>query len=93
MDSSPPPCTGVLGTQWGNDPNFRGAYSSIAVDANPHHREVLAGHIGTRLVFAGEATSIDGPATLHGAYQSGERAAAQVLSDAEKSSTTERSYC
>jgi hypothetical protein len=79
MASPPPPCVAVLGTQWGSNPNFLGAYSSIAVGASPRDREVLAGHIGARLVFAGEATSIDGPATLHGAYQSGERAAAQVL--------------
>jgi monoamine oxidase len=90
MDSLTPPCIGVLGTQWGCDPNFRGAYSSIAVGGSPHDREVLAGHIGARLVFAGEATSVNGPATLHGAYQSGERAAAQVLAQASNTTTIER---
>lgn len=81
-----PPCVAVLGTQWGSNPNFRGAYSSIAVGASPLDREALAGHVGARLAFAGEATSVDGPATLHGAYQSGERAAAQVLTAAGASS-------
>ncbi|MBX3160813.1 MAG: FAD-dependent oxidoreductase [Deltaproteobacteria bacterium] len=35
--------------------------------------------VGTRLFFAGEATSLDDPATVRGAYASGRREAARIL--------------
>jgi len=41
--------------------------------------EALAAVEHTRLHFAGEATSVESAATVHGAWLSGQRAAAEVL--------------
>jgi len=63
---------------WVNDPHARGGYSHV----RPGHRgarELLAAATPP-LLWAGEATAPEGDAaTVHGALQSGRRAAAEVL--------------
>lgn len=72
-----PDPAGVLVTRWLTDEWSRGSYTFLPPGASPSDREVLAEPLG-RLVLAGEATSVDHPATVHGALLSGRRAAAQV---------------
>ena len=66
-------------SRWCGDPDTNGAYSHLRLGGRPEHRDVLAGPILPGLWFAGEATSRAHPATMHGAWFSGERAADQVL--------------
>lgn len=72
-----------LGSQisrWRQDPFAMGAYSFNAVGTRSKDRKALFGSDwGGRLSFAGEATSGDYPATVHGALMTG-RAAADVFS-------------
>lgn len=69
----------VLSTRWGGDPLTRGAYSFAAVGSGPDDRRVLAEPLPGGIYFAGEAMSVDYPATAHGAWLSGRAAARQVL--------------
>jgi monoamine oxidase len=72
-------CTAMLRSAWGPDPLARGGYAHIppgAADARP----ALAAPEGERLFFAGEATAYDtNPQTVHGAIESGHRAAGEAL--------------
>jgi monoamine oxidase len=64
---------------WQRDPFSRGAYSYAAV-GGATARQDLARPLEDTLFFAGEATDYEGEAaTVTGALQSGERAAAEVL--------------
>ena len=65
-------------TRWARDPFALGAYSFMAVGATPADREALAEPVGNTVFFAGEATSTEHPATVHGAYLSGLREAKRV---------------
>ncbi|MBE9070046.1 FAD-dependent oxidoreductase [Leptolyngbya cf. ectocarpi LEGE 11479] len=65
-------------TRWAADPFARCSYSFNAVGANVDARTTLAKTINNRLFFAGEATSEDYPATVHGAYLSGIDAATAI---------------
>lgn len=67
-------------TRWAADPFSSGAYSFLAVGASPTDYDMLAQPVGKRLFFAGEHTQRDHPATVHGAYLSGARAAEEILS-------------
>jgi monoamine oxidase len=62
---------------WGQEPHTLMGYSSMP-SGGQGLRGALASAVGA-LHFAGEATSIDHPATVHGAIESGRRAAADVL--------------
>jgi len=63
---------------WGDDPFTLGGYSAVKVGGEGA-REALAERCG-RLLWAGEATaSGEHSATVHGAYMSGTRAAAELL--------------
>jgi len=64
-------------TAWAHDPWARGSYSH-ALPGRAGDRAVLAAPEG-RLFFAGEATSPHYFSTAHGAYQTGIRAAEEVL--------------
>lgn len=64
----------VTTTAWEDDPYSRGSYSFLAVGASLDMYEELAKPQG-RVCFAGEHTNRDYPATVHGAYLSGQRAA------------------
>lgn len=70
---------GSLVTRWATDPFSRGSYSFLPVGAGPRDRRALTSAGGRRLWIAGEHTSVDHPAMTHGAWESGRRAADQVL--------------
>lgn len=66
-------------SNWSRDPFSLCAYS--ALPPNPlgtDARRLLAEPIGDRLFIAGEATSLNAPAYVHGALESGLRAAGEV---------------
>lgn len=65
-------------SRWGHDPFARGSYSH-ALPGHAGDRAVLAAPVDGRLLFAGEATSPNFFTTAHGARDSGERAAKDVL--------------
>jgi monoamine oxidase len=65
-------------SRWANDPFARGSYSH-ALPGHAGDRAVLAAPVDGRLFFAGEATSPNFFTTAHGARDSGERAAKEVL--------------
>jgi monoamine oxidase len=65
-------------SRWAQDPFARGSYSH-ALPGHADQRAVLAAPVNGRLFFAGEATSPNFFSTAHGARDSGERAAGEVL--------------
>ena len=65
-------------TRWGSDRFARGTYSYVAAGARPGDYDLL-GQPVDNIHFAGEATWANHPATVHGAYLSGLRAASEVL--------------
>jgi monoamine oxidase len=70
--------TPLAESRWCHDRFAQGAYSA----ARPGHAEaraVLAAPVNDRLFFAGEATSPNFFSTAHGARESGERAAKEVM--------------
>jgi hypothetical protein len=66
-------------TQWSRDPLYRGAYSFLAAGSSGEDRLRLQRALSDRLFIAGEHTSVEYPATLHGAFSSGLRAADAIL--------------
>jgi lysine-specific histone demethylase 1 len=67
----------VIITRWKRDPFARGSYSYVGANTQPGDYDVMAQPCGP-IHFAGEATCGTHPATVHGAYISGLRAAADV---------------
>jgi monoamine oxidase len=67
-------------SRWALDPFARGSYSH-ALPGHAGDRAVLAAPVDGRLFFAGEATSGNFFSTAHGARDSGERAAGEVIED------------
>ncbi|KAL3476413.1 flavin-containing amine oxidoreductase-domain containing protein [Aspergillus californicus] len=65
-------------TRWASDKFTRGTYSYVAAEALPGDYDLMAKPIGN-LHFAGEATCGTHPATVHGAYLSGLRAASDII--------------
>ena len=67
-------------TRWGQDPYSRGSYSYTTdrMEYEPAHTRVGAPVAGGRVSFAGEATSLSNPATVHGAYSSGVQVAQRL---------------
>jgi monoamine oxidase len=65
-------------SRWAHDPFARGSYSH-ALPGHAGDRALLAAPVDNRLFFAGEATSPNFFSTAHGARDSGERAAGEVL--------------
>jgi monoamine oxidase len=65
-------------SRWAHDPFARGSYSH-ALPGHAGQRAVLAAPVDGRLFFAGEATSPNFFSTAHGARDSGERAATEVM--------------
>jgi monoamine oxidase len=70
--------TPLAESRWAKDPFAQGAYSH-ALPGHAGARAVLAAPVDGRLFFAGEATSPNFFSTAHGARDSGERAAREVL--------------
>ncbi len=76
-----PPIAAAYLHDWHADPFFRGAYSYVPA-GKFHAREKLAEPIADTLYFAGEAANISGhSATVHGAIESGVRAAKSVIAN------------
>ncbi|KAK8087931.1 hypothetical protein PG997_002892 [Apiospora hydei] len=69
--------TQAIVTRWGSDKFARGSYSSAGPGMKPDDYETMARPVGN-LYFAGEHTIGTHPATVHGAYLSGLRAASEV---------------
>ncbi|MEM8932495.1 MAG: NAD(P)/FAD-dependent oxidoreductase [Acidobacteriota bacterium] len=65
-------------TTWTTDPFSRGSYSFVAVGSSGEDHQALAEPVGRRLLFAGEATSVSNPQTVHGALLSGLREARRL---------------
>jgi monoamine oxidase len=70
-------------SRWAHDPFARGSYSH-ALPGHAGKRAGLAAPIDGRLFFAGEATSPNFFSTAHGARDSGERAAGEVMASLAK---------
>nr|POE49524.1 lysine-specific histone demethylase 1a [Quercus suber] len=68
----------VIVTRWKKDPFTRGTYSYVGPETKPGDYDLMAKPIGN-LHFAGEATCGTHPATVHGAFLSGLRVAAEVM--------------
>jgi monoamine oxidase len=68
----------LAASRWAHDPFARGSYSH-AMPGCADCRAVLAAPVDGRLFFAGEATSPNFFSTAHGAHDSGERAAREVM--------------
>ena len=66
-------------SRWHQDPFARGSYSFVGPDATGKDYDILGESVDRKLFFAGEATCRTHPATVHGAYMSGLRAATEVL--------------
>jgi monoamine oxidase len=72
---------------WSSDPFTRGAYAYLPVNGL-ETQQILAQPVGNTefgqdlLFFAGEATSVGHVGTVHGAIESGERAAQEILNAA-----------
>ncbi|RDW78093.1 hypothetical protein BP5796_05945 [Coleophoma crateriformis] len=73
----PHPVEAVV-THWKRDKFARGSYAYTGPNFQPHDYDDMAKPIGN-LFFAGEHTCGTHPATVHGAYISGLRAASEVL--------------
>lgn len=66
-------------TAWTTEPWTRGSYS-CAQPGQFHQRAQLAEPLDDRVFFAGEATIVGPQACCHGAFLSGQRAAAEIAS-------------
>ena len=71
-------------SHWASDPWAQGAYSYFGLGASSNDRETLAKPVGKTLFFAGEATHVNDPASVHGAWWSGLRAAREILGTAKR---------
>src|SRR5271170_639341 len=77
-ESLPRPVQAIV-SRWRQDPFARGSYSFIGPEATGKDYDTLGEPVDQRVFFAGEATCRTHPATVHGAYISGLRAATEVL--------------
>lgn len=77
LEDRPQPVETVV-TRWRKDRFARGSYSYVGPDAHPGDYDAMAKPVDD-LFFAGEATCVTHPATVHGAYLSGLRVASQVM--------------
>ncbi|XWS14386.1 hypothetical protein CRYUN_Cryun35bG0004800 [Craigia yunnanensis] len=74
-------------TRWGKDCFTYGSYSYVAIGSSGDDYDILAESVGDgRVFFAGEATNKQYPATMHGAFLSGMREAANILRVARRRS-------
>lgn len=72
-------------TRWGSDPFSFGSYSFRKVGFKPESgfKGFQTHYYDGKFIFAGEHTSSDAFATVHGAIESGKRAAKQILKGLE----------
>lgn len=66
--------------RWSRDPWTYGSYSFNKLGSSPSMRASLSAPLNGRVFFAGEATERSFFATVHGAYLSGRRVAAEIAS-------------
>lgn len=78
MYGSIPPPKDALITRWRSDPWSYGSYSYVPVGSTFEYHADLTKPIQGRVFLAGEATHAEYPATVHGAFLSGVRAARLV---------------
>lgn len=72
-------------TRWGQDPMAYGSYSSLSVGClGGEEYDIMAENLGGRVFFAGEATTRKYPATMHGAFHTGLREAANITATLAK---------
>ncbi len=69
----------VTHSRWISDPFSFGTGSYLGLNSEPQNFLNLAEPINNILFFAGEATNTTYPATVHGAYLSGEREADRII--------------
>lgn len=69
----------VRPSRWVADPWAGMAYSYLKVGADPSHRRSLGAAVDGTLFVVGEATAVDAPGTMHGAWSEGERAADELV--------------
>lgn len=70
----------VYTTHWRNDPFARGSYSFPGLRTQrQHYQDVAAPEGGGRVLFAGEATSVEHSGYVGGAVESGVREARRIL--------------
>jgi monoamine oxidase len=79
--ASIPEPKGVRITRWKSDPFTFGSYSHLPPGAGAKDYDLLQASVDGRLFFAGEATSREYPATVHGAWLSGRRAAKEIVAN------------
>ncbi|XP_045792774.1 lysine-specific histone demethylase 1 homolog 1 [Trifolium pratense] len=80
-------------TRWGKDQFAYGSYSYVAVGSSGDDYDILSETVGDgRVFFAGEATSKQYPATMHGAFLSGMREAANILRVAKRKSNSSTQF-
>ena len=76
---------GFACSRWPVHPFVRGGYSFLPPGGTLQHRRDLAAAVDGVLFFAGEATHTHGePATVHGAIETGSRAASEVIESLRK---------
>ena len=68
----------ALVTRWRSDPWTRGSYSYVPAGSSFQRYAELSEPVGDTLFFAGEATHVEYPSTVHGAFLSGIRAARRI---------------
>lgn len=66
-------------TGWSTDPFSQGSYSFTKVGQRPEDRQRVAAPLSDTLYFAGEATHPTFSGTVHGAYETGIRAAQEIM--------------
>ncbi len=71
-------------TRWQHDPFSQGSYSFDQIGQRAEDRQTLAQSVGERLFFAGEATHPHFHSTVHGAYETGVRAAREILENTNR---------
>jgi monoamine oxidase len=79
-------------TRWRGDVFSRGSYSYAKVGTTPRDFEIMSRPVGSSLLFAGEATNWQHPATVHGAYISGVREARRVIENSDYSLTERKQF-
>jgi monoamine oxidase len=72
--------TGFRCVHWSREPFIEGAYAVVPLGADGA-MDVLATPVAGTLYFAGEATHPEHAGTVHGAFESGVRAARELLAD------------
>lgn len=91
-DNIPEP-VGYQITHWHSDPFSLGSYSYMPVGAKQSFRKVIGAPIANKVFFAGEATSQFFPATVHGAFLTGVRAAYEIrMADTKEDLMADLSY-